>query len=239
MPSAARLKSALDITSTVLVSVAAGVVIWAVVQNRLSAPAAGANRSLVESVDGLRIEADAVTNVRGGGNVALIEFGDYECTFCARHARETSPAIQRELIDSGQIRHAFFHFPIERLHPNAMKASEAAECAGRQGAYWKMHERLFSEPLGLAPATLIRNAEALSLDREPFERCLNGETTAIVRAHMEEGRRLRVTATPTFFVGTVQPDGAIQVVARINGAAPLDQFQSALGKLLKSGRDRR
>lgn len=239
MPSAAQLKSALDITSTALVSVAAGVVIWAVVQNRLLAPAVGPSRPLVESVEGLRIEADRMTNVRGSGNVALIEFGDYECTFCARHARETSPAIQHSLIDSGQIRHAFFHFPIERIHPNAIKASEAAECAGRQGAYWKMHERLFSNPLAFAPADLIHNAEALSLDREQFERCLNGETTAIVRAHMEEGRRLRVNSTPTFFVGTVQPDGAIQIVARINGAAPLEQFQSALRKLLKTGRDRR
>ena len=169
----------------------------------------------------------------------LVEFADYECPFCARHAQTTAPTIKTNLLDSGDIRHVFFNFPLA-IHPHAQKAGEAAECAANQGRFWEMHERLFSDPKALDLPDLSRRAEIIGLDGTKFSACLeSGETTAKVHADLEEGRRLGVNSTPAFFVGTVQPDGAVKLQKRINGAVPFEEFDSVVKELLPQQRAER
>jgi protein-disulfide isomerase len=77
--------------------------------------------------------------------VTVVEFSDYQCPFCGRHARETLPKIDETYIKTGKVKYVFRDFPLERIHPNAVKAAEAARCAGESGKYWEMHNRLFGD----------------------------------------------------------------------------------------------
>jgi protein-disulfide isomerase len=226
-----RLKSVLDVLATVLVILAASAVLW-----RWFQPAQPGGRPPVETVEGLSIEAGKVAHMRGTGQVVLVEFADYECPFCARHARDTAPEIHKELIESGTIRHAFLNFPLP-IHPSAQKAAEAAECAARQDRFWEMHERLFENERALAMADLSERASRLGLDQARFIECLNtGQTAAKVQADLAEGRRLGVNSTPAFFVGTLGSNGAITLVKRITGAVPFDQFETTVRELLPKQR---
>ena len=220
-------KQALEVLSTIAVTAAAGVLIWVL----LSDHAGGDPTAQITEVDGLSLESQELDHVHGGGEVAIVEFSDFECPFCNRYAVETLPELKRTLIEPGLVRYVSFHFPLEALHPNALDASYAAECAGQQAKYWEMHELLFSDPSTLARPFLFQYADDLGLDREAFEACLNdpGER---VRAHQALGARLGVNATPSFFVGTVRDDGGIDLVRRINGFAAPDVFRTALDDLI-------
>ncbi len=162
------------------------------------------------------VGALARAHTLGEGRVALVEFSDYECPFCASFARVTFPRIARQLVEGGVGTYVAFNYPIEAGHPLAVKAAEAAECAGRQDGYWEMRERLFASSPDLAEGKLAEMADELGLDGEAFRRCLReGETEAVVRAHIEEGERLGVSGTPTFLVGEIKEGGTIEVRQRL------------------------
>ena len=67
--------------------------------------------------------------------ITIIEFSDFQCPFCARFHLETLPQIMNEYIDKGQVKLIFRDFPIQSIHPNAVPASMAAECANEQGKF--------------------------------------------------------------------------------------------------------
>src|SRR5439155_11115874 len=126
-----------------------------------------------------------------GANLAIIEFSDFQCPFCGRYARETFPLLKREFIDTGEVNYVFMHFPLEALHPDALKAAEAAACAGRQDKFWGMHDRLFANQAALLLPSIMNYARELRLDEPNFEKCLVSIGSA-VQDDMEEGRRVGV-----------------------------------------------
>ncbi|RME81522.1 MAG: hypothetical protein D6775_13360 [Caldilineae bacterium] len=164
--------------------------------------------------------------------VTMIEFSDYQCPFCLRHFQQTMPQIKAQYIDTGKVRYIFKDFPIASIHPQAPKAAEAAECAGEQGMYWPMHDRLFQGQ----QAEWNQNPDAvnifkgyateLGLDREAFDACLDGgKYEAEVAADLNEGIRAGVTGTPSFFI-----NGRF-----ISGAQPFQVFQQTIDSLLNGG----
>jgi protein-disulfide isomerase len=168
--------------------------------------------------------------------VVMVEFSDFECPFCARYARETYPEIQREYVEAGKLRYVFGHYPLERLHPSAQKASEAAACAETQGRFWEMHDRLFANPTALAPAALLEHGAAIGLDAARLRSCLEGgEMVAKVRVDLEAGSRAGITGTPAFFLGFPAASGKIRVVQRIAGARPFAEWKTTLDALLAQG----
>ena len=174
--------------------------------------------------------------MKGAANakVALIEFSDFECPFCARYLRESFPKIERDYISTGKIRYVFRHYPLVSLHPRAMKASEGGECAQRQGKFWPFHDRLFANQKLLDPASLVEHARATGLEMKAFETCLGGEAAPTVLADLDVGTRAGIEATPTFLFGFIQEDGSVQVVERLVGAMPYDALQAVLDKMLAS-----
>jgi len=220
-----KAKAILDLLSTVLVSVAAVFLLWTQVESRWLNPA---QRPSPEDVKGLRIEGSKIRHMKGTGGVALVEFTDYECPFCGEYARSTAPTVDNKLVATGAVRHVVFSFPLEGIHKRARKASEAAECAARQGLYWQMHQRLFSNQQALNEEALFQSSDALGLTRPDFERCLAGEAADDITADVREGHRLGVNSTPTFFVGTLQKDGSIQLAKRITGAIPFDALKNVI-----------
>jgi protein-disulfide isomerase len=220
-----KAKKTTDVLATILVVVAAAFVVWTQIEQRWLKPDQPA---VVQDVKELVIPPARIRHMRGTGALALVEFTDYECPFCGRHARETAPQIDVKLVERGAIRHVVVHYPLTKMHPYAEKASEAAECGGRQGRFWEMHARLFDNQQALATDDLVRTADALTLDHDQFVRCLEGASTADVRADMAEGSRLGVKATPTFFLGALERDGSIRLLKQITGAVPYQQFASLI-----------
>ncbi len=155
--------------------------------------------------------------------VTIVEFTDYQCPFCRTHFEQTLPALLERY--RSQIRYIVLNFPIPSLHPEALKASEAAECAFDQTTFWDYHDRLFREQR-LDPPSLKRYAAELSLDTAAFNRCLDsGLKAEIVRRDMQDGSRLGVRGTPVFFVNG----------RRIDGAQSLDVFAVMIQEALARG----
>jgi protein-disulfide isomerase len=176
--------------------------------------------------------ADAALKGSPQARVALVIYSDFECPFCARFANDTWPALDGKYVTTGKVRTAFRHLPIESIHPSAVKAAEASECAGRQGQFWPMHDVLFRNPKQLGEANLPAYAQQIGLNVAAFQTCLDGAATAKVRADAAGAAALGIAGTPAFLIGVIQPDGRVKVTDRIAGARPLLAFETALDKVL-------
>ena len=174
----------------------------------------------------------AATKGRPDAKLTVVEFSDFQCPFCGRYVRETYQQLEREYVNTGKVRYVFRHFPLERIHPQAFKAGEAAECARLQGKFWEMHAWLFAHQQALGETELPKYAQTVGLDVSAFQRCLGGQATAKIRQDMDEGARAGVSGTPMFFVGTVKKDGKLHVQRRLSGAQPYAAFKTALDALL-------
>lgn len=141
--------------------------------------------------------------------VQIVEFGDFECEFCADFHQQILPELEKKYINSGQVRYQFKNFPIVTVHKNSFKAAIATYCAGDQNLYWKMMERLFAFQDQLAHEDLIAHAKAIDLpDRKMFESCLeSGKYQAIIEEHMKEAANLGLQGVPTVYVNNKRVDG--------------------------------
>ena len=189
--------------------------------------------ALQQPADNFNLKIDgAAMKGAASARLAMIEFSDFECPFCGRYFHESYPRIDSDYVNTGKIRYVFRHFPLVSLHPRAMKASEAAECAQRQEKFWPLHDVLFSNQKALEPASLMDHARAAGLEMKTFETCLNGQAAPTVLADMDLGTRAGIMATPTFLLGFVQEDGSVQVVQRIVGARPYEDLKAVLDSML-------
>jgi protein-disulfide isomerase len=168
--------------------------------------------------------------------VTLIEFSDFQCPFCGRHVRDTVPQLESEYIKTGKVKYVFKDFPLESIHKNAFGAAEAAECAGDQGKYWEMHDKLFANQTALTTDDLVKYAGELNLNKAKFEKCLSSGTFASkVRESVSEGQKAGVTGTPAFFLAINEGnDSSVKTSKRITGAQPYANFKAAIDDLLSS-----
>jgi protein-disulfide isomerase len=160
--------------------------------------------------------------------ITVIEYTDFQCPFCQRHSQETLPLIIQNYVETGLVRYAFKDFPIVNNHPQAVKAAEAARCAGEQGEFLAMHDLIFDHMQqwnGRADAAdlFIDYANQLGLASTAFAQCLNsGKHEAAIMADLNEGARFGVTGTPAFFI-----NGYL-----VAGAYPYDTFAQIFESLL-------
>ena len=145
--------------------------------------------------------------------VTIVEFTDYECPYCQEHFLKTLPLVLAQYGD--RVRYVVMNFPIPGLHPDALGAAEAAECAADQGRFWEYHDRLFVAS-DLDRATLGSIAAQMHLDSTAFATCVDTRATAErVVGHVAQAKSLGVNGTPTFFV-----NGRI-----FHGAYPFESFK--------------
>lgn len=131
--------------------------------------------------------------------VTIVEFTDYGCPYCRRHATEVLPRLLEEYGDA--IRYVARHFPIPALTPHALAAADAAECAHRQDRFWEYKDALLRDSTELSEARLRATAVSVGLDTARFGRCLeDGATRSVVERDILTGWELGVTGTPTFFI---------------------------------------
>ena len=130
--------------------------------------------------------------------------------------------------------YVFMDFPLA-FHAQAMKASEAALCAGDQGKFWEMHNRLFANQNALSLEALSKHAEALGLGTSQFKECLDsGKHTAQIKAAMSEGQKAGITGTPGFLFGFIEADGKVKATKKISGAVPYANFKATIDEMLSS-----
>jgi len=165
---------------------------------------------------------DATEHVLGNPDapVTVIEYGDFECPYCAAAA-----PVLRQLVEEsdGRVRLVFRHFPLAGTHPHALTAALAAEAAGAQGAFWPMHDVLFARQDRLSDTALRAYAEELGLDADRVVGEAAQEFAGKVAADFEQGLEDEVAGTPTvivdgeLFSGRVEL-AALQRAARLNGS---------------------
>ncbi len=159
--------------------------------------------------------------------VVIIEFSDYQCPYCRKFALETLDRILEEY--KGQVRFVYRDFPIENIHPYALKAAEAANCAGEQGRYFEYHDLLFEkqpEWSQRGEEAFVEYAEQLGLDVGSFRACLaSGRYEQEVRKDLQDGIEAGVTGTPTFFINGIP----------LSGAQPFEAFKAIIDAELAKG----
>ncbi|MBT4376929.1 DsbA family protein [archaeon] len=150
--------------------------------------------------------------------VTIVEFSDYECPFCERFYSQTFGQIKSEYIDTGKVNFVYRDFPLG-FHTNAQKAAEAAECAGEQGQYFDMHDKLFELGVDGGTTSFKQYAKDIGLNTDEFATCLDsGQMAKEVKADMSAGQKLGVQGTPAFFI-----NGEF-----ISGAQPFNVFEQAI-----------
>ncbi|WP_069812580.1 Na+/H+ antiporter NhaA [Streptomyces sp. TP-A0874] len=131
--------------------------------------------------------------------LTLVEYGDYECPFCA-HATGVAQELRQRFGD--RLRYVYRHLPLPDVHPNAELAARAAIAADTQGRFWQMHDLLFTHQHELEIDDIVGYAAQAGLDVEIFLRDLESEETAArIRADVASAEASGASGAPTFFIG--------------------------------------
>jgi protein-disulfide isomerase len=142
-------------------------------------------------------------NVKVSSPVVLEEYGDYQCPPCGL----LYPVLKDIEHEYGkQLQIVFHHFPLTKIHKNAMNASRAAEAARTQGKFWEMHDRLYRnqnawKDLDDPRPMFIQYAQELGLNTDRFTHDMDSpEVEQRINADMQKGTSIGVTGTPTVFI---------------------------------------
>ena len=177
--------------------------------------------------------------VRGQANapVTLIEYSDFTCGFCVKFFKQTWPRIQARYVDTGKVRFMYRDFP-RGDQGTGLDAATAVRCAGEQGQYWGMHDRLFSEGGQLDKQVYRRHAATLSLDQTAFERCMSdGRFTKAIFEDRQEANQWGFHGTPGFIlVRTATEPTEKEPAVAIPGAFPFEMFAEEIDRLLANGK---
>ena len=150
--------------------------------------------------------------------VTLVEFGDFNCGYCGKWAKETFPKIDENYIQTGKVRMAYVHYPI--LGADSMTAAEATECAAEQGKFWEYHNVLFAhQGIGFTKENLVSLAQEQGMDSDALGKCLDNFSD---RMSLEDDIRLSqvmgVRGTPAFLVNGIP----------LAGAYPYENFEQVI-----------
>jgi protein-disulfide isomerase len=187
-------------------------------------------------VESISLEG-AITKGKADAPVTMVDFSDFQCPFCKRHADETIEQIMTEYVDTGKVRYVFKHYPLD-FHANARAASNAAECANEQGKFWEYHKALFTnqqqwetQDATAAATTFKKYATDLELKTDQFNTCVDSKKyDEKIGKELQEGSQYGTSGTPTFYIGN-EKEGYTQVV----GAQPYETFKQTIDQLLQEG----
>lgn len=188
--------------------------------------------ALTGAPQGARQRAQASGTSQGSidAPVVLEEYADFQCPACGLFARQTLRQIEEKYIASGAVRVVFHHFAF--IGAESIRAGEAVECAGEQGAFWPYYDTLFNNQAGenvgaFNDARLVDFAAQLDLDTAAFQTCMtDNRYRAKVLAETSDGQARGVRSTPTLFINDRMEVGAISLAT----------FEAIAGSLLNAAR---
>src|SRR6188472_3236540 len=165
--------------------------------------------------------------------VTIVEFGDFQCEFCDRFAKETEPKINSTYIQTGKVNMIFKNFVTHG--PDSLTAAMAAQCTNDQGKFWRFYQILYEnqgpENSGWANANNLKKfgSQISGLDKQKFDSCLD---SAKYKSFVDRDNTLAISSgfqgTPTFIIE--KADGS--KAERLLGAYPFPSFQAIIDKKL-------
>jgi protein-disulfide isomerase len=183
-------------------------------------------------------DAGSVTDdgrIRGSADapITLIEYSDFTCGYCAKFFHETWPRLQAKYIDTGKMRLVYRDYP-RADQGVGVEAAVAARCAGAQGRYWPMHDRLFSGGGRLDSGAFKGYAKVIGLDQTAFAKCVDErQYLESIFQDRQEANRWGFHGTPGFILtrtvgGPTEKEPAIA----IPGAVPFEDFAEEIDRML-------
>ena len=161
--------------------------------------------------------------------ITILEWGDYQCTFCFRFHQSSLDIIYDEYIDTGKVNLVFKDFPLNG--PDSVLAAEAAYCAEDQGKYWEYHDELYTNWGGertgwITRETLDGFAQTVELDLKEFNSCLDEHKYLQRVLDLEKfGKEIGIDATPSFLIFNDEK------IIKIRGNQPVDVFRKVIDGL--------
>ena len=161
--------------------------------------------------------------------ITVLEWGDYQCTFCFRFHESSLNILLAEYIDTGKVKLVFKDFPLNG--PDSILAAEASYCAEDQGRYWAYHDELYTNWAGertgwINYASLNKFAKSIDLELDEFSSCLNDHKYRQKVLELEKfGRAIGIDATPSFLIFNDEK------IIKIRGNQPIDAFRQAIDDL--------
>jgi protein-disulfide isomerase len=161
--------------------------------------------------------------------ITVLEWGDYQCTFCFRFHESSLNILLAEYVDTGKVKLVFKDFPLNG--PDSILAAEASYCAEDQGRYWAYHNELYTNWGGertgwVTYDSLNKFAKSIDLEIEQFSSCLNEHKYRQKVLELEKfGRKVGIDATPSFFIFNDEK------IIKIRGNQPIDAFRQAIDEL--------
>jgi protein-disulfide isomerase len=159
--------------------------------------------------------------------ITVYEMSDFQCPYCRRFALETFRALEREYISTGKVRWVFVNFPLTSIHANAVAAAGAALCASRQGAFWPVHDLIYTyqdtwAPLKEPGPFLLSLADSAGISKPKLLECVKSPTTeSEIRYEAQGAERAGASSTPSFYL-----EGGL-----LAGAQPLPLFRRVLDSI--------
>ncbi|HWB86937.1 MAG TPA: thioredoxin domain-containing protein [Bryobacteraceae bacterium] len=164
--------------------------------------------------------------------LTMVEFTDYQCPFCQRFFLTTFGDIKKNYIDTGKLRFYSRDMPLD-FHANALRAAQAARCAGDQNQFWKMRTLMGSNPEKLEMNDLLGYAQDLKMDVNAFKTCVVSEKYKnAVQQDVLEAMKIGANGTPSFVIGKSTADGVDGEL--VVGAMPYPVFDEKLKEFEKA-----
>ena len=161
--------------------------------------------------------------------ISVIEFGDYQCTFCYKFHKETMNKIYEKYVINGDVNFVFKDFPLNG--ESSIRASEASYCAQEQGKFWQYHNTLYKNWGGentgwITEDSLTMFAKDSELKLEEFNSCMkNSKFRQKVLDNEQFAKEIDINATPSFLIFSGNE------VYRIIGAQPFEKFEQVFQEL--------
>ena len=161
--------------------------------------------------------------------ISIVEFGDYQCTFCYNFHKDTMKKIEEKYVESGDVNFAYRDFPLNGS--SSIMASEASYCAQGQGKFWQYHDTLYDNWGGENTGWITRDAllgfaSDVGLNLNEFNSCMSDSIFRQKVLNNEAfAKKINIDATPSFMIFNDNE------VYRIIGAQPFEKFEQVLQKL--------
>ena len=158
--------------------------------------------------------------------ITIVEWGDYQCTFCYKFSQSSQNTIIEEYVNSGKVNFVFRDFPLNG--PDSVLAAEASYCADDQEKYWKYHDEIYKNWAGEKTGWVNREsleqfAKTTNLDVNQFNKCLDDKKyQQKVLDNEKFGMSMGIRATPSFLIFNNEK------VTKIEGNQPLSVFRQVL-----------
>lgn len=203
------IKKAYEVFSGIAVLAAALSVVWALVLKPYVTPAPVPPKPVEDVKADLQLSTEML--MFGTKPVTLVEFTDFQCPYCKRHASTVMPEIEKLPVSYVSV-----NFPLENIHPHARRAALLAVCGDGKSSFYELHKRLFAMP---------------TLDELTDTECMKSAYASQVLArHKKIVQDLGVRGTPTFFLG-IRTGEHVALKRRLAGGVTIDTLKAEIAKM--------